>query len=223
VLCAGAFALHPTHASTRFAVPNRVGDTSGGQLMTATSGTQPATAVSGEQVVTGTSGKWLMTATSRQQVTAAGLLRLVWVPVLAMLLMGAFFAAVQSTLTMYATAAGRPAAAGLIYALMAVGSAGTALGTAVLPERIGPALRCAGCAIGLSLGVLLIWTTIAVSGSLVWLCGAVLLTGLWPALVCRCGAARRRCRFCRPVPLSGSPWARRVRVRWPMPSAEGVR
>ncbi len=105
-----------------------------------------------------------------------GLLRLILAPVLAMVLMGAFFGAVQSALTVYAATIGRPTAAGLIYALMAVGSAVTALATAVVPDRIGPARRAAGSAALLLTGVLLI--LIGISSSLGVLVGAVLFTGL---------------------------------------------
>jgi len=107
-----------------------------------------------------------------------GLLRLVLVPALAMTLMGVFFAAVQSALTVYAATIGRPTTAGLIYALMAVGSAGAALGSAALPERIGPKPRCATSAAGLLLGLLLMSTAVVTGAPVVVLCVAVLLTGL---------------------------------------------
>jgi MFS family permease len=88
--------------------------------------------------------------------------------------MGTFFAATQSALTVVATGIGRPAAGGLIYAVMAVGSAATALGTAAVPARFGPRLRCAIAAFGLLIGVLLMTT----AGSVPLLCAAVLFTGL---------------------------------------------
>ena len=101
-------------------------------------------------------------------------LRRLVVPILAMLLMGTFFAATQTAITAFATGIGRPTAGGLIYALMAVGSAVTALGTAAVPARFGPRSRCAPAAFGLLTGVLLMMT----AGSVPVLCAAVLLTGL---------------------------------------------
>jgi MFS family permease len=95
-------------------------------------------------------------------------------PVLGMVLMGAFFAASQTALTAVLTSFGRPATAGLIYALMAVGSAVTALGVAVVPARFGPRSRCAVAASGLLVGVLMM----ATAGSLPALCAGVLFTGL---------------------------------------------
>jgi predicted MFS family arabinose efflux permease len=164
LLGVGAFALHPTHAVTRR------GHGTGRSQPTA----EPNAAPPAERTAD-PNAEWTAQRTGEP---SAGLFRLVLVPVLAMLLMGAFFAAVQSALTVYAGTVGHPAAGGLIYALMAVGSAGTALGTAALPACFGPGLRCAVSAFGLLLGVLTMATTIATSGPVPVLCAAVLFTGL---------------------------------------------
>jgi MFS family permease len=57
---------------------------------------------------------------------------------------------------------------------MAVGSALTALGSAALPERFGPRLRCTVAAGGLLAGALLM----SAAGSVLVLSGAILITGL---------------------------------------------
>jgi MFS family permease len=109
---------------------------------------------------------------------STSLLRRVLVPVMAMMLMGGFFAATQNAVTVYAAQIGRPSAGGLIYALMAIGSAGTALATPALPARFSRQRRCAVASLGLLLGVLAMAATVATSGPAVLLCTAMLFTGL---------------------------------------------
>lgn len=57
-------------------------------------------------------------------------------PLLGMVAMGVFFGGMQAAVTAFATDAGRPGLAGLLYAAMGVGSAATALAVVALPDRI---------------------------------------------------------------------------------------
>ena len=57
-------------------------------------------------------------------------------PLLGMAAMGVFFGGMQAAVTAFATDAGRPGLAGLLYATMGVGSAATALAVVALPDRI---------------------------------------------------------------------------------------
>lgn len=153
-LAVGAFAVHPTHRAT---VPAAGGPTPPGPAVprprpAADPATDPENHREGRRAVL---------------VSTAG-----------MLLMGMFFSATQTAVLAFATAAGRSTSAGLIYALLAVGSAVTALGTAALPDRFGARARCAVAAAGLLGGVGLMFLAGPVSGSLPWLCAAVLVTGL---------------------------------------------
>lgn len=125
-------------------------------------------------------------ATTRARASAGnrsrpGLLPVLSAPLPAMVCMGTFFASGQSAVTAYAASIGRPAAGGLIYALMAVGSALTALGTTLIPDRFGPATRCGVCAAGLLAGV----AALALAPGLALFCLAMLATGLFvgPMLV----------------------------------------
>lgn len=91
-----------------------------------------------------------------------GVLRAAAAPVLGMLAVGTFFGSTQASVTAVATAAGQAGAAGLLYALMGVGSAVTALAVVALPERVslrarwvvGAAGMAAGSAAGLVVGSL---------------------------------------------------------------------
>ncbi|MFC4783217.1 MFS transporter [Nocardioides sp. MAHUQ-72] len=60
---------------------------------------------------------------------------------LAQLAIGALFGATQTGATVLATAAGQPGAAGLVHAMLGVGSAAAGLATAFVPERIGQETR----------------------------------------------------------------------------------
>jgi MFS family permease len=60
---------------------------------------------------------------------------------LAQLAIGALFGATQTGATVLATAAGQPGAAGLVHAMLGVGSAAAGLATAFVPERIGHETR----------------------------------------------------------------------------------
>lgn len=77
-----------------------------------------------------------------------------------MLSMGVFFGGSQTGLTAFAEEIGIPGAGALLYAVMAVGSAGTTLAMVLLPERIGPWARWTVAAIGMTGGaVLLLFAT----------------------------------------------------------------
>jgi len=78
------------------------------------------------------------------------LLPLALTPLLGMVAMGVFFGGTQAAVTAFATQAGRPGLAGLLYAVMGVGSAATALAVVALPERIGPRRRWVCAAAGLT-------------------------------------------------------------------------
>jgi len=62
----------------------------------------------------------------------------------AQLLVGTLFGATQTGTTVLATAAGHPGFAGLVHATLGLGSAVAGIGTAFLPERIGPERRILG-------------------------------------------------------------------------------
>lgn len=102
-------------------------------------------------------------------------------PVIGMLAVGGFFGATQAAVTAAATDAGRPGLAGLLYALMGIGSAVTALAVVLLPDAFGMRARwlvgAAGMAAGSCLSVL--------TGSLGPLALALVVTGLFvgPTLV----------------------------------------
>lgn len=63
-------------------------------------------------------------------------LRAVLAPTLGMVALGSFFGSSLAAVTGVATALGRPGTAGLLYAVMGLGSAGTALALVALPPRI---------------------------------------------------------------------------------------
>jgi MFS family permease len=68
---------------------------------------------------------------------------------LAQLAIGALFGATQTGATVLATAAGQPGAAGLVHAMLGVGSAAAGIATAFVPERIGQETRVLVAAIAL--------------------------------------------------------------------------
>ncbi|MBC7291532.1 MAG: MFS transporter [Actinotalea sp.] len=71
----------------------------------------------------------------------AAVLRGVVAPTLGMVGLGAFFGSSQAAVTGVATALGRPGDAGLLYAVMGIGSAVTALAVVALPARIDARAR----------------------------------------------------------------------------------
>ena len=81
----------------------------------------------------------------------AGVLRAVAAPLAGMLSLGAVFGSSQAAVTGVATAFGSPGDAGLLYAVMGLGSAVTALAVVALPDRISDRTRWWVSGAGLSL------------------------------------------------------------------------
>jgi MFS family permease len=78
---------------------------------------------------------------------------------LAQLLIGVIFGSVQTGTTVLATAAGQPGTAGLVHAVLGIGSVAAGLAIAALPERIGHATRVLATAAALFvLALPLLWT-----------------------------------------------------------------
>ncbi|MCB7135480.1 MFS transporter [Cellulosimicrobium marinum] len=100
------------------------------------------------------------------------------VTVVGMLAMGLLFGGTQAALTGFTRDVGAPGLAGLVYAVMGVGSAVTALSVVALPDRWSPADRWTGFAAGLllSAGALV---GAAASGSLAAVVVAVAVLGLF--------------------------------------------
>lgn len=113
--------------------------------------------------------------------STARLLRVVAAPLVGMLGVGVFFGGTQAALTAFATDLGRPGAAGLLYAVMGVGSAVTALAVVALPHRVGLRARwvVGGAGMAVSLAASLGVTTLG--GAVVVLAVAGLFVG--PTLV----------------------------------------
>ncbi|NUT20999.1 MAG: MFS transporter, partial [Hamadaea sp.] len=74
--------------------------------------------------------------------------------VAAMAVIGVLFGATQTGVMAYAEESGMPGAAGLIYAVLGVGSAAAGVATAWLPARWGPILRYATAAVALAGGAI---------------------------------------------------------------------
>jgi MFS family permease len=89
---------------------------------------------------------------SRDPVPAAAVMLLV----AAMAVIGVLFGATQTGVTAFAEATGAPGAAGLIYAVLGVGSAAAGVATAWLPARWGLRARYAGAAVALAAGGLVL-------------------------------------------------------------------
>jgi MFS family permease len=108
--------------------------------------------------------------------------RIVAVPVLAMLAMGAVFGATQTGVTAAAAAVGSASTGSLVYAVSAIGSTVTTICLVLLPERFGLRSRWAAGGTGLLVGAGLMAST---ASSLAPLALAVLVTGLFvgPTLV----------------------------------------
>ncbi|TDE10377.1 MFS transporter [Jiangella asiatica] len=93
---------------------------------------------------------------------------------LAQLLIGMIFGATQTGTTALATAEGRPGLAGLVHALLGVGSVLAGLATAALPERFGYQRRI----LVFSGALMMLSTPLLLVGSLAALVPAVLVLGL---------------------------------------------
>ncbi|WP_216379007.1 MFS transporter [Arcanobacterium phocae] len=73
-------------------------------------------------------------------------------PLLAMLALGMFFGAAQTSVTAFAQYHGTPSSAGLIYATMGLGAAITALGSVGLPDKLTHTSRIVLGGVGLTIG-----------------------------------------------------------------------
>jgi MFS family permease len=108
------------------------------------------------------------------------------VPAAGTFLMGMFFAAVQTGVNAFAARAALPSSGGLLYALLAVGSAATALSMAAVPATVGLRARCVVSVAGLVLGAGAMGMVAMGGGrSLSGMILALLFAGLWvgPTLV----------------------------------------
>ncbi|MCG7204755.1 MFS transporter [Streptomyces arenae] len=79
------------------------------------------------------------------------------VMVVAMAAMGGIFGAVQTAVTVYADAIGKPGASGLLYAVFGIGSALSGFACAWLPQRFSPRLRYVSFAATLFVGMLVLF------------------------------------------------------------------
>ena len=100
------------------------------------------------------------------------------VAVVGMVAMGLLFGGTQAALTAFTRDAGSPDVAGLVYAVMGVGSAVTALSVVALPDRWSHAARWAGFAGGLLLGAGSLLGA-ASTGSLAAVVAAVAVVGVF--------------------------------------------
>ncbi|MBN0042349.1 MFS transporter [Cellulosimicrobium cellulans] len=122
------------------------------------------------------------TTAGGRSVGIATLVRREAVVLVGMLAMGLLFGGTQAALTALTRDAGVPGSAGLVYAVMGVGSAVTALSVVALPRRWGPRSRWITFAVGLvagTLGLVLAASLAASSGSLAAVVVAVAATGLF--------------------------------------------
>lgn len=102
-------------------------------------------------------------------------------PLLAMLGLGMFFGAMQTSVTAFAQANGMPGSAGLIYATMGLSAAITALATVAFPERFTLVLRIivGGMNIALAAALCALAENSIVLAMIVFICGL----GIGPASV----------------------------------------
>ncbi|GAA1639635.1 MFS transporter [Georgenia ruanii] len=116
-------------------------------------------------------------------------LRRVGPAVAGMACVGLFFGASQTAVTAFAAATGAPGRAGLIYALMGVGSAAMALAVVALPEGVTLRARLVVCGLGMAA----LSAAMTAATALGALAGLVLAVGLFvgPALVTLFTAAGR--------------------------------
>ncbi|WP_264032319.1 MFS transporter [Cellulosimicrobium sp. SH8] len=147
-----AFALHPTARATLHASSSDAG--------------------------TGTGTSKATTSAATGAVGTVELVRREAVVLVGMLAMGLLFGGTQAALTALTRDAGVPGSAGLVYAVMGVGSAITALSVVALPRRWGLRSRWITFAAGLVAGTLALLLA-AASSSLTAVVVAVAATGLF--------------------------------------------
>ncbi|MGO1591435.1 MAG: MFS transporter [Ancrocorticia sp.] len=93
-----------------------------------------------------------------------------------MMCIGAFFGSVQTATTERALELGSPSVAGLVYAVMGIGSAVMALMAVAIPESVRTSTRVLVGGLGM---MVFIVTTTAASGSLILTAAGLLITGLF--------------------------------------------
>ncbi|MFE6235202.1 MFS transporter [Cellulosimicrobium sp. NPDC057862] len=147
-----AFALHPTARATGVRLPAT---------------TSPDTGAGAGTTSAPTGAVGTLALVRREAVVLVG-----------MLAMGLLFGGTQAALTALTRDAGVPGSAGLVYAVMGVGSAVTALSVVALPRRWGARSRWITFAAGLVAGTLSL-VLAAASGSLTAVVVAVAATGLF--------------------------------------------
>jgi predicted MFS family arabinose efflux permease len=128
---------------------------------------------------------------SRRSSPSIGRIMLTVAPaILVMASVGTFFGSTQTATTERAAELGSPGAAGLVYAVMGIGSAATALLVVLVPERVRLPTRilAGGVGMALFLGVTLLQSALGVTAL------ALLLTGLFvgPTIVTAFSIAERR-------------------------------
>lgn len=117
-------------------------------------------------------------ADHRAHAPLAALVRSVALPAGGMVAMGLLFGGTQTAITAFMGDAGHEGSAGLVYAVMGVGSAITALSVAALPAAWAQRGRWIAFAAGLTVGTTLVLGA-ATTGSVPLLIAAVALTGLF--------------------------------------------
>jgi len=143
-----AFAVHPTHRAVQRTAPRTPRRTPGGGPPRT-----PGGGPRGTGLRTGTPSAAavdLATAPQTGNPAAAGgrtaVVAAVAVPVLAMVCMGTFFGATQTSLSSFSAGFAGAELAGLLYAVMGLSSAAAALSVAYWPRRFGVQARWLACA-----------------------------------------------------------------------------
>ncbi len=150
-LCAsGAFAVHPTHDAPRIA----------GRA--AVTGSSPASS--------GSLGR------RAGHLPPGAMLRALSVPLASASAMGVMFASVQTAVTAFCVATGRPGSGGVLYAVMAAGSTITAALVPALPAHFSSAARRLASAAGLVVGLTVMLASLTLGPVAVG--AAVFITGL---------------------------------------------
>lgn len=106
-------------------------------------------------------------------------LRSVWVPVAGMSMVGTYFGATQTTVAATTVELGSPGSGGLVYAVMGLGSAATALTAVALPAHVSLRARAAVSAVGMGVFTGLAALTVegVAPGALWALAGLMLVSG----------------------------------------------
>lgn len=108
-----------------------------------------------------------------RRISVASVLARVWPAVLVMTAIGMYFGATQTATTMRAQLAGHGTTAGLIYAMMGIGSAVMAIGTVMIPASISLAQRVVlgGVGMAVMMSVTALVTPLWLTGVVLTACG----------------------------------------------------